>query len=97
MRWTRFLRISAANIGPNRFHHLRTVSWQMSIPRSNNRSSTLRSDSGYRTYIITTSLITSGEESNQRNGLGALVIPQPYTARSAAAKICANNTVSSAQ
>ena len=47
--------MSAANIGPNRFHHNRTVSWQMSIPRSNSRSSTFRSDSGKRTYIITTS------------------------------------------
>jgi hypothetical protein len=26
------LRISAANIGPNRFHQNRTVSWQISIP-----------------------------------------------------------------
>src|SRR3984957_15133869 len=41
---TRRLRISAANIGPNRFHQNRTVSWLMSIPRSANRSSTLRSD-----------------------------------------------------
>ena len=31
---TRRLRISAANIGPNRFHQNRTVSWLMSIPRS---------------------------------------------------------------
>jgi hypothetical protein len=80
MRWTRFLRISPANIGPNRFHQSRTVSWQMSMPRSNSRSSTFLSDSGYRTYIITTSLITSGEESNQRNGLGALVIRPGYGA-----------------
>jgi hypothetical protein len=34
----------------------------MSMPRSNNKSSTFRSDSGKRTYIITTSRITSGEE-----------------------------------
>jgi hypothetical protein len=39
---------------PNRFHQKRTVSWLMSIPRSAKRSSTLRSDSGYPTYIITT-------------------------------------------
>ena len=38
--------ISAANIGPNRFHHNRAVSWQMSMPRSNNSSATCRSDSG---------------------------------------------------
>src|SRR5208337_642454 len=56
---TRLLRISAANIGANRFHQNRTVSWLMSIPRSARRSSTLRSDSGYRTYIITTRRITS--------------------------------------
>ena len=31
---TRLLRISAANIGPNRFHQNRTVSWLTSIPRS---------------------------------------------------------------
>jgi len=31
---------------PNRFHQYRMVSWQMSMPRSCNRSSTLRSDSG---------------------------------------------------
>ena len=37
---TRLLRISAANIGPNRFHQNRTVSWLMSIPRSAKRSST---------------------------------------------------------
>jgi hypothetical protein len=30
----RLLRISAANIGPNRFHQNRTVSWLMSILRS---------------------------------------------------------------
>jgi fatty acid desaturase len=29
---TRFLRISAANIGPNRFHQNRTVSWLISNP-----------------------------------------------------------------
>ena len=45
--------------GPNRD---RTVSWQMSILRSNNRSWTFRSDSWNRTYIMTTRRITSGEE-----------------------------------
>ena len=29
---TRLFRISAANIGPNRFHQNRTVSWLMSTP-----------------------------------------------------------------
>src|SRR5450755_3432706 len=66
---TRLFRISAANIGPNRFHQNRTVSWLMSIPRSANTSSTFRSDSGYRTYIITTRRITSGELLKYRNGL----------------------------
>jgi hypothetical protein len=54
--------MSAANSGPNRFHHNRTVSWQMSMPRSKSRSSTLRSDSGKRIYIMTNSRITSGDE-----------------------------------
>src|ERR1700691_4011396 len=66
---TRFFRISAANIGPNRFHQNRMVSWLMSIPRSAKRSSTFRSDSGYRTHIITTRRITSGELLKYRNGL----------------------------
>jgi hypothetical protein len=66
---TRLLRISAANIGPIRFHQNRTVSWLMSIPRSANRSSTLRKDSGYRTYIITTRRMISGELLKYRNGL----------------------------
>jgi hypothetical protein len=39
----------------------------MSIPRSANRSSTLRSDSGYRAYIITTRRTTSGELLKYRN------------------------------
>ena len=70
MASTRFLRISEANMGPNRRHQSLTVSWQMSIPRSCSRSSTFLSDSGYLTYIITTRRITSGELSNQRNGSG---------------------------
>ena len=41
----------------------------MSIPRSASRSSTLRSDSGYRTYIITTRRMTSGELLKYWNGL----------------------------
>jgi hypothetical protein len=54
-------RISAANIGPKRFHQYRTVSWLISMPRSCRRSSTFRSDSGNRTYIITSRRITSGD------------------------------------
>jgi hypothetical protein len=43
------LPISAAKMGPNLFHQNRTVSRLMAIPRSDNRSSSLRSDSGYFT------------------------------------------------
>jgi hypothetical protein len=64
--------MSPANSGPNLFHHIRTVSWQMSMPRSNSRSSTFRKLSGKRTYIITTRRITSGDELKRRNGLGGL-------------------------
>jgi hypothetical protein len=38
-------------------------------PRSARMSSTLRNDSGYLTYIITTRRITSGELLKYRNGL----------------------------
>jgi hypothetical protein len=48
----------------------RTVSWQRSTPRSARRSSTLRSDSGYFTHVITARRITSGELLEQQNGLG---------------------------
>jgi len=54
--------MSPANSGPNLLHHSLTVSWQMSIPRSNSRSSTFRNESGNRTYISTTNRITSGDE-----------------------------------
>ena len=64
--------MSAANNGPNRFHHIRTVSWRRSIPRSNSKSSTFLRLSGYFTYINTTKRITSGEELKQRNGLDGL-------------------------
>jgi hypothetical protein len=52
----------------------------MSIPRSANRSSTLRGDSGYLTYIITTRRMTSGELLKYRNGL---VMPQTITPEAA--------------
>src|SRR5690606_26921632 len=68
MRDIRCRRMSAANIGPNRFHQKRTVSWQMSMPRSNNESSTFHSDSGKRTYISTTSRMTAGDELKRLNG-----------------------------
>ena len=59
---TRFFRISAANIGPNRFHQKpdRLVA-DVDPTLGLKRSSTLRSDSGYLTYIITTRRITFGE------------------------------------
>jgi hypothetical protein len=58
----------------NRFHQCRTVSWQMSIPRSKSRSSTFRRLSGKQTYIMITRRITSGDELKQRNGLGGLYL-----------------------
>ena len=59
---------------PDRFHQKRTVSWQMSIPRSASRSSTFLSDRGYLTYIITTRRITSGELLKWRNGLCGIAL-----------------------
>src|SRR5208337_4886981 len=67
----RLLRVSAANIGPNRFHQNRTVSWLMSIPRSARRSST-RSDSGYLTYIITTRRMTWSRRGGGWNWVGVV-------------------------
>jgi hypothetical protein len=74
MALIRWRRMSAANKGPNLFHQKRIVSWQTSIPRSKSRSSTLRNDSGKRTYISTTSRITSGDELNRLNGEGGLAL-----------------------
>lgn len=47
---------------------------RLRLPRSNSRSSTLRSDKGNRTYIITTRRMTSGDELNRRKGLGGLAL-----------------------
>ncbi len=77
----RFFRISAADIGPNRLHQSRTVLWLISIPRSARRSSTLRSDSGYLTYIIKTRPTTSAELLKYRNGS---LMAQAYYGQSAA-------------
>ena len=44
--------------------------WQMSILRSNSRSLRSRSDSGNRTYISTTSRITSSKELKRREWVG---------------------------
>lgn len=54
--------MSPANNGPNLFHHSLTVSWQISVPRSNSRSSTFRNDSGMRMDVSITRRITSGKE-----------------------------------
>ena len=75
-RWLDFmpsmrrLRISAANIGPNLSHQNRTVSWPISTPRSCRRSSTLRGESGKRTYIITARRMISGLVLKYLKGLG---------------------------
>jgi len=47
--------------GPNRHHQNRTVAWLMSTPRSWSRSSTLRSDSRKRIYIIAAGRVISCE------------------------------------
>jgi hypothetical protein len=52
----------------------------MSIPRSAKRSSTLRSDSGYLTYIITTRRMTSGELLNIGTVAHGLKLAQPRAA-----------------
>ena len=44
------------------------------MPRFASRSSTFRNDSGKRTYTITTSPITSGEELKDQNGLAVLLL-----------------------
>ena len=56
-------------IGPNRFHQARTVSWLISTPRSCSKSSTYRSESGNRTYIITAKRMISGDVLKYRKGL----------------------------
>jgi hypothetical protein len=52
-----------------RFHQNRTVSWVTSMPCSWSRSSTFRSDSGKRIYIITARRIISGDVLKYLNGL----------------------------
>jgi hypothetical protein len=61
------------NIGPNRCHQNRTVSWLTSAPRSCNGSSTFRSDSGNRTYSITAKLMISGFVLNYLKGLAWVI------------------------
>jgi hypothetical protein len=58
------------------------------VPRSNSRSSTFLSDSGKRTYIITTSRMTSGEELKYRNGLSGLpLIYEPSAGASSGRRV----------
>jgi len=52
--------ISAAKIGPNRWHQNRIVSWLISIPHSRSKSSIFRSESGNRIYIVTARRMISG-------------------------------------
>ena len=47
--------------------------WQQ-ISAANSGSSTVRNDSKNRTYISTTSRITSGDELRHRNGEGSLAL-----------------------
>ena len=56
------------HIGPNLFHQNRTVSWLILMPRSCRRSSTLRSESGKRTYSITAKRMISGLVLKYLNG-----------------------------
>ncbi len=51
----------------------RTVSLQISIPRSESRSSTLGKLSGERTYIIITRRMISGDQLDYRNGLAGVL------------------------
>jgi len=51
------------------FHQNRTVSWQISMRRSNGISSTCHRESGLRMRIITARRIISGELLKQRYGL----------------------------
>jgi len=61
--WASYVARKSVDVG------LTMPSWLMWIPRSARRSSTLRSDSGYLTYIITTRRMTAGELLKYRNGL----------------------------
>lgn len=62
------------------FYHSRKDSRQMSIPRSNSKASTFRSDTGNYKYIITTRRFTYNQELRHRNrfadlqGLGIVAV-----------------------
>ena len=78
---TRLSRISAANIGPNRFHQNRTVSWQMSIPRSAKRSRRCAATAGIHIHHHDqTDHFWRAVEIPERVAHG-LKLPQPKTAR----------------
>ena len=62
---------------PKRRHQNRTVSWQMSVPRSCSRSSTFVSESGKRTYIVTAKRMISGLLWKYLKG-SFLLIPEGY-------------------
>ena len=49
----RRFRITKAENGPILCHHNRTVSWLMSMPGSDSRSTTIRSVNGKRVYFMT--------------------------------------------
>ena len=63
-----FPQASAEKTTPSLHHQNRTVSWLMSMPRSCSKSSTLRSESGKRTYIMTARRMTSGDVLKYRKG-----------------------------
>ena len=88
IRLTRFRRISAANIGPNLFRQNRTVSWLISMPRSCRRSSTLRSESGKRTYSITAKRMISGLVLKYLNGECFVIRRRYETARPVSSSFC---------
>lgn len=75
----RRFRISAAKSGPNLCHQNRTVAWLISWPRSCSRSSTFRSESGNRTYIMTARRMISCEVLKYLKGPG-LVLRKCYSA-----------------
>ncbi len=53
---------------------IRTVSWQISMPRAGSRSRTFRNERGNRTYVITTSRTTSADALKRWSGLWGLLI-----------------------
>ena len=84
-----FFRISAANVGPKRFHQNCTAAWQRSGPRPKGTSSPGLIDGGWRAYIISGTRVTSGEPSKWRKGwrtAGGYGTPSAGSSRFAPAK-----------